>query len=67
MFSLTEFCTPWPEGLETDEDCHKHFPLEIVTADYCFSSPSIRDSRARTVTVKVCLPFKSLRCLGKES
>ena len=55
--SFVEFCTPWPEGLETDEDCQKHFPLEVISSDYCFASPNIRDTRARVVTLKVSLVF----------
>ncbi|KAK7497251.1 hypothetical protein BaRGS_00011545 [Batillaria attramentaria] len=53
--ALREFCTEWPAGLETDQACQKHFPVEVETSDYCFSGPSIRDPRARTITVKVKL------------
>lgn len=51
--ALKQFCTPWPKGLETDEQVKKHFPLEVITNDYCFSSPKIRDPKARVVTFKV--------------
>ena len=50
---LLEFCTEWPAGLETDEKCEKHFPLEVESSDYLFSSPSIRHPKARVVTIKV--------------
>lgn len=53
--ALKKFCTPWPEGLDSKEDCHLHFPVEVVTSDYCFAGPSIRDPRSRVVTVKVKL------------
>ncbi|XP_070190189.1 small ribosomal subunit protein mS35-like isoform X3 [Littorina saxatilis] len=53
--ALKEFCTEWPAGLETDEACQKHFPVEVQSSDYVFSGPSIRDPRARTVTVKLHL------------
>lgn len=53
--ALREFCTDWPRGLETEEDCQKHFPVEVETSDYCFSGPSVRDPRARAVTVKLKL------------
>ncbi|KAK3579217.1 hypothetical protein CHS0354_022763 [Potamilus streckersoni] len=50
--AIKKFCTPWPAGLESDQKCHKHFPLEVVTQDYCFSGSSIRDARARSATVQ---------------
>ncbi|XP_060069243.1 small ribosomal subunit protein mS35-like [Ylistrum balloti] len=53
--ALKKFCTPWPEGLDSKEDCRLHFPVEVVTSDYCFAAPSIRDPRSRVVTVKVKL------------
>ncbi|XP_041354249.1 28S ribosomal protein S35, mitochondrial-like [Gigantopelta aegis] len=53
--AIKDFCTPWPKGLETDAKCVNHFPLEVVSSDYLFSSPSVRDPRAHTVSVKVKL------------
>lgn len=53
--SLKRFCTHWPEGLETDEKCQKHFPLEVASSSYCYSSPSIRDPMARIVTLQIKL------------
>ena len=50
---LAEFCTPWPKNLDTDEKIEAHFPLQVITTDYCHSSPTIRDLRARIVTFKV--------------
>lgn len=54
LFSLFLFFSPsqWPIGLETEEKIEKHFPVEIITADYCHASPTIRDPRARIVTVQ---------------
>merc|ERR1711963_1141323 len=34
--AIKKFCTAWPKGLETEELCRKHFPLEAVTSDYVF-------------------------------
>ena len=48
-----EFCTPWPEQLNTDEACEYYLPIEITTHDYLNSTPSIRDSRARVVKFHV--------------
>ncbi|KAK9500441.1 hypothetical protein O3M35_001706 [Rhynocoris fuscipes] len=71
--ALKMFCTKWPKGLETDEQMRKHFPLEVITMDYCYSSPSIRNPMARIVTIKFplsCLEFdkhsrdKFLRLVG---
>ncbi|GFN93728.1 28S ribosomal protein s35, mitochondrial [Plakobranchus ocellatus] len=52
--AIKHFCTKWPEGLQTEEDCHKHFPLESITADYVFAGPTLTDDRAR----KACIKFK---------
>lgn len=52
--ALKQFCTEWPKGLETDEDCDRHFPMTTITTDYCHSSPTIKDPKARIVTIKVC-------------
>ena len=49
----SDFCTEWPEGLDTDEQCHQHFPLESVTSDYVFAGPSLTDDRARLASIKV--------------
>ncbi|BET02581.1 ribosomal protein S35 [Nesidiocoris tenuis] len=52
---LKRFCTPWPEGLETEEAIKKHFPLEVITSDYCHSAPTIRNPLSRIVTIKFSL------------
>jgi len=51
---LHQFCTEWPEGLETEEDFDKHFPVEVTTHDYVYSW-SIRDERSKINEVKVKL------------
>jgi len=50
--ALKKFCTPWPQGLETEADTSEHFPLTVITSDYLNSSSSIRDRRARVVTFR---------------
>ncbi|KAK6985904.1 28S ribosomal protein S35 mitochondrial [Biomphalaria glabrata] len=52
---LKDFCTQWPQGLDTDEKCRRFFPLETKTSDYVFSAPSIRDDRARFASIKFYL------------
>ncbi|XP_050542412.1 28S ribosomal protein S35, mitochondrial [Daktulosphaira vitifoliae] len=72
---LKQFCTKWPNGLETDEDCNKHFPLTVISTDYCHASPTIRDPKARIVTLKFKLSSlqldqhakdKMIRLVGKR-
>lgn len=50
--ALKKFCTKWPEELKTDEDCHEAFPMEYIFSDYVHAAPTIRDARARIVTVR---------------
>ena len=53
--ALRKFCTAWPVGLETGEDCEKHFPVRVTTQDYVFDGASVRDRRAATVTLQIKL------------
>nr|CAG4635575.1 EOG090X09BG [Artemia franciscana] len=53
--ALKQFCTEWPSGLETDAEMNQHFPVQIMNSVYCHSGPSIRDTKARIVTLKVKL------------
>lgn len=50
--TLKKFCTPWPKNLDMEETYEKIFPVEIISSDYCHSSPTIRDPLARIVTIK---------------
>jgi len=53
--ALKSLCSDWPVELHTDEDCEKHFPVEVTTRDYLVDSVSVRDARARPVTIRVKL------------
>jgi hypothetical protein len=53
FFKFSDFCTQWPAALSSDEKCDKRFPIEIDTADYVSSGPSIRNPKARVVTLRV--------------
>ncbi|NP_001398563.1 small ribosomal subunit protein mS35 isoform 4 [Mus musculus] len=55
--ALKDFCTEWPAALDSDEKCEEHFPVEIDTADYVSSGPSIRNPKARAVTLR--MPFEA--------
>ncbi|KAL1775712.1 28S ribosomal protein S35, mitochondrial [Sigmodon hispidus] len=58
--ALKDFCTEWPAALDSDEKCEKHFPIEIDTADYVSSGPSVRNPKARVVTLRVKLSSLNL-------
>ncbi|KAF5304423.1 hypothetical protein FQR65_LT07953 [Abscondita terminalis] len=64
--ALKQFCTPWPRGLETDENCEKHFAIEVASSNYCYSSPSIRDPMARIVTLQIKLSSLPLDVHAKD-
>ncbi|XP_027285877.1 28S ribosomal protein S35, mitochondrial isoform X3 [Cricetulus griseus] len=58
--ALKDFCTEWPAALDTDEKCEEHFPIEVDTADYVSSGPSVRNPKARVVTLRVKLSSLNL-------
>lgn len=64
--ALKKFCTQWPENLQTEEDMIKHFPLQLSSSDYCYSSPTIREPLARIVTLKVKLKSLTLDDHAKD-
>ncbi|CAG0880606.1 unnamed protein product, partial [Cyprideis torosa] len=73
--AIKKFCTDWPEGLETEEEMRKHFPLKVESSNYVYSSPSIREPRSRIITLSFSLASlkltkrskdKFLRLLGPE-
>ncbi|XP_009880179.1 PREDICTED: 28S ribosomal protein S35, mitochondrial [Charadrius vociferus] len=53
--ALKDFCTEWPSALDSDEKCEQHFPIEIETVDYVSAGTSIRNPKARVVTLRVKL------------
>lgn len=63
---LKQFCTEWPAALDTDEKCTEHFPVEITTSDYCYSSPTIRDPLARIVSLQIKLSSLCLDTHAKD-
>lgn len=64
--ALKKFCTPWPKALDTDEKCEKHFPVEVISSDYCHSSPSIREPLARIINVRFKLSALQLSQRAKD-
>ncbi|XP_074839777.1 small ribosomal subunit protein mS35 [Carettochelys insculpta] len=53
--ALKDFCTEWPTVLDSDEKFEQHFPIEIETVDYVSAGPSVRNPKARVVTLRVKL------------
>lgn len=51
--AIKQYCTEWPKLLNSEEAIEKHYPLEIITSDYCHASPSIRNPLARIVTLRI--------------
>ena len=69
MFSLyyTDFCTEWPSALDSDEKCEQHFPIEIETVDYVSAGTSIRNPKARVVTLSVSSILVNSLCFKKPN
>ncbi|XP_078529878.1 small ribosomal subunit protein mS35 [Lissotriton helveticus] len=53
--ALKDFCTEWPAALDTDAKCEQHFPIETETVDYISAGTSLRNPKARVVTLRVKL------------
>lgn len=64
--ALKQFCTEWPKLLNSEEAIEKHYPLEIITSDYCHASPTIRNPLARIVTLRVKLSTLKLDRHAKD-
>ncbi|XP_048371760.1 28S ribosomal protein S35, mitochondrial [Sphaerodactylus townsendi] len=58
--ALKDFCTEWPAALDDDEKRMQHFPIEIETTDYVSAGPSVRNPKARVVTLRVKLSSLNL-------
>ncbi|KAM9312613.1 small ribosomal subunit protein mS35 [Gastrophryne carolinensis] len=57
---LKEFCTDWPAALSDDEQCRQHFPIQLQCVDYVFAGPSVRNPKARVVTMQLKLSSLNL-------
>ncbi|XP_054856710.1 28S ribosomal protein S35, mitochondrial [Eublepharis macularius] len=58
--ALKDFCTEWPAALDNDEKCIQDFPIGIETTDYVSAGPSVRNPKARVVTLTVKLSSLNL-------
>jgi len=63
--ALQQFCTEWPEGLDTEDDFDKHFPVEVTTQDFVYNW-SLRDERSKVNVVKVKLSALHLDEHGRD-
>ncbi|XP_034838968.1 small ribosomal subunit protein mS35 [Maniola hyperantus] len=53
--AIKKYCTEWPKLLNSEEAIEKHYPLEIITSDYCHASPVIRNPLSRIVILRIKL------------
>ncbi|XP_006633785.2 small ribosomal subunit protein mS35 [Lepisosteus oculatus] len=53
--ALKPFCTEWPEALDSSAKCEEHFPIQVKTTDYVSAGLSLRNPKARVVTLTVRL------------
>ncbi|XP_060634092.2 small ribosomal subunit protein mS35 [Anolis sagrei] len=58
--ALKDFCTEWPPALDNEEKCLQHFPIEVDTVDYVSAGPSVRNPKARVVTLRIKLSSLNL-------
>ncbi|KAJ8704877.1 hypothetical protein PYW08_012197 [Mythimna loreyi] len=64
--AIKQFCTEWPALLNSEEAIEKHYPVEVITSDYCHASPTIRNPLARIVTLRVKLSTLNLDKHSKD-
>jgi len=53
--------------LDGDEKCEQHFPVEIETVDYVSAGTSIRNPKARIVTLRVSSTLRKQSPLLKNT
>ncbi|KAL2093884.1 hypothetical protein ACEWY4_011196 [Coilia grayii] len=58
--ALKPFCTEWPAGLDSDAACEKHFPIKVENKEFVSAGTSLRNPKARVVTLTVKLSSLNL-------
>ncbi|XP_053622643.1 small ribosomal subunit protein mS35 [Plodia interpunctella] len=58
--AIKQYCTEWPKLLNSEEAIEKHYPVEVISSDYCHASPSIRNPLSRVVTLRIKLSTLNL-------
>lgn len=51
--AIRKFCTRWPEELKNEKTLNEQFPITVHTTDRVHAGPSIRDPKARIVTIEL--------------
>ncbi|VVC90760.1 unnamed protein product [Leptidea sinapis] len=64
--AIKKFCTEWPKMLNSEQAIEQHYPVEVITSDYCHASPTIRNPLARIVTLRVKLSSLELDKHAKD-
>lgn len=64
--AIKQFCTEWPKLLNSEDAIEKHYPVEVITSDYCHASPTIRNPLARIVTLRIKLSTLNLDKHSKD-
>nr|CAB3264010.1 28S ribosomal protein S35, mitochondrial-like [Phallusia mammillata] len=63
---LKQFCTKFPDDLDSDIACEMEFPVTKHTVDYVGASNSPRNSKARNVTKQIRLVHLGLNLQARE-
>ncbi|XP_035379636.1 28S ribosomal protein S35, mitochondrial isoform X2 [Electrophorus electricus] len=58
--ALKPFCTEWPNALDSDAKCEEHFPIQVQSKDFVSAGPSLRNPKARIITLTVKLSSLNL-------
>ncbi|KAJ8371785.1 hypothetical protein AAFF_G00302290 [Aldrovandia affinis] len=58
--ALKTFCTDWPQALDSDDKCEEFFPIRVQSSDYVSAGTSLRNPKARVVTLTVKLSSLNL-------
>ncbi|KPJ00487.1 28S ribosomal protein S35, mitochondrial [Papilio xuthus] len=64
--AIKKYCTEWPKLLNSEDAIEKHYPVEVITSDYCHASPTIRNPLARIVNLRVKLSTLNLDKHAKD-
>uniref|UniRef100_A0A915CAI8 Ribosomal protein S24/S35 mitochondrial conserved domain-containing protein n=1 Tax=Parascaris univalens TaxID=6257 RepID=A0A915CAI8_PARUN len=65
--AIKQFCTSWPAELVRSEELRQmHFPVKVSYSDYVHQGTSLRDPRARIVTVTLKLASLKLNKAAYE-
>ncbi|XP_076127642.1 small ribosomal subunit protein mS35 [Alosa pseudoharengus] len=58
--ALKPFCTEWPVGVDSEAASEKHFPIQVESKEFVSAGSSLRNPKARVVTLQVKLSSLNL-------